>query len=98
MTDVDVLGVEDAPAAWPWVATAVLDGEAVLYDEQRHTVHRLNPTATALWNRFDGAQTIGAVAADLAAVYRIDVGTIWDDVLRATREMARQQLLADATS
>ena len=38
------------PRTAPDVAAVELDGEAVLYDEDRKTVHLLSPTATVLWN------------------------------------------------
>ena len=38
------------------VATAELDGEAVIFSEETQNMHVLNPTATIVWACFDGSE------------------------------------------
>jgi hypothetical protein len=81
------------PRAAAHVASVELDGEAVLYDEDRETVHLLSPTATVLWNCFDGSGTIGEIAADVADAYGADVAAVREDIVRVARDLGRQNLL-----
>ena len=39
--------------------------EAVVYDRERKTAHRLNETATAVWQRLDGQTSTEKIASDL---------------------------------
>ena len=39
--------------------------EAVVYDRDRQTAHRLNETATAVWQRLDGQTSAEEIASDL---------------------------------
>jgi hypothetical protein len=83
-----------APRAAAHVASVEIDGEAVLYDEERETVHLLSPTATVLWNCFDGSGTIAEIAADVADAYEVDVAIVCEDIVRTTRELGRHNLIA----
>jgi hypothetical protein len=89
----DDIGPSFAPRAADHVAAVELDGEAVLYDEQRQTVHLLSPSATVLWNCFDGTGTIDEIATDIAEVFAADVAAIRDDALGVARGLGRQNLL-----
>ncbi len=70
-----------------------VDGEIVLYDDSRGVLHRLNPTASALWQRLDGTGTLGEIAADMADVFEVDCDRVLADVLMAARAFAQQGLL-----
>jgi hypothetical protein len=37
--------------------------ELVVYDQERHRAHRLNPTAAWVWRHCDGERTVGDMAA-----------------------------------
>jgi hypothetical protein len=75
------------------VVAVDVDGEIVLYDDSRGVLHRLNPTASALWQCLDGNGTLGEIAADMADVFRVDGDRVLVDVLMAAREFAQQGLL-----
>lgn len=51
------------PAVSPGATLVELDGEGVVLDE-RGGVHRLNPSACALWHLLDGTRDVGALRAD----------------------------------
>jgi hypothetical protein len=70
-----------------------IDGEIVLYDDVRGVLHRLNPTASALWQCLDGTGTLGEIAADMADVFQVDDDQVLADVLAAAHEFGRQGLL-----
>jgi hypothetical protein len=75
------------------VASVVLDGEAVLYDEWHRCIHVLNPTATVLWFLLDGADPLDELIADMADAYEEDPDVVRTDVLTTTRELGRLGLL-----
>jgi hypothetical protein len=75
------------------VVAVDVDGEIILYDDSRGVLHRLNPTASALWQCLDGSGTLGEIAADMADVFQVSEDRVLADVLIAAREFARQGLL-----
>jgi hypothetical protein len=75
------------------VVAVDVDGEIVLYDDSRGVLHRLNPTASALWQCLDGSGTLGEIATDIADVFQVDGDRVLADVLMTARELARQGLL-----
>lgn len=66
MTDHSLIDVSFAPAVAPSISAVLLDGEAVLYDEQSGRVHHLNPSGTIVWQLLDGRTTIAEIAAAIA--------------------------------
>jgi hypothetical protein len=75
------------------VVAVDIDGEVVLYDDCRGVLHRLNPTASALWHCLDGSGTLGEIAADMADVFGVDSDRVLADVLMAAREFGEKGLL-----
>lgn len=57
------------PLADPAVATAVFDGEAVLFDERSMMSHRLNSIVAAVWLLCDGETDEAAMVAELAELF-----------------------------
>lgn len=78
-TDVVAVGVED---------------EAVLYHEELHSLHRLDPIATIVCSRFDGETSIDAIVDELAETFGTPRNVIADDVMTMTRRLAGDGLLA----
>jgi hypothetical protein len=76
------------------VASVEVDGEAVLYDERVGSLHVLNVTAALLWQCFDGTGSIDDIAADMADAFGTDPSVVRKDVLKITRQLGRQGLLA----
>ncbi len=48
------------------VHTVEIDGEAVLLHTGTNTLHRLNPSAAALWSLFDGKLTLAELSEGVA--------------------------------
>lgn len=47
------------------VTTTELNDETVVYDLDRHRVHRLNQTAALVWKHCDGKSSVAEIAADV---------------------------------
>lgn len=81
------------PRARSGVAGVELDGETVLLDDDTGAMHTLNPTATVLWDCFDGSGTLAEIAADVADAYSTDQSIVVGDMLELARALGRQGLL-----
>jgi hypothetical protein len=81
------------PTARPDVAWVELDGEAVVYDVPFDRMHRLNPSATLLWQCADGSGTIAEIVTDIADVYGEPPDAVLPGVVTAYQELGRQGLL-----
>lgn len=75
------------------VATAELDGEAVLYDEETGSLHSLDAIGTVVWGCLDGQASLARIADELAAAFGADPATVAGDVLELARELGRQGVL-----
>lgn len=75
-------GFDDAtvPVRAPHVAWVVLDGEAVLHDTLAGTLHRLNPSATTVWEACDGSARVAAIVESLHAAFSGPAEAIGNDV------------------
>lgn len=90
---VDDIDDSFVPRARAGVASVVLDGEAVLLDEDTSAMHTLNPTATLVWDCFDGTGSIAEIVDDLVEAYPMDRAVVARDVLDLARQLGRQGLL-----
>ncbi len=86
-----------APTQSASVYAVELDGEAVLLDEAADRLHLVNHTATLLWMLFDGHTTIAELATDLSSELDAPYATVVDDILRITRHLGEEGLLAGVT-
>jgi PqqD family protein of HPr-rel-A system len=67
------------------LAVVVLDGEAVVYDEDSGGLHHLNPTATIVFQLCDGTTTVREMSSEISEVFGIPA----DDVEREVRALLR---------
>jgi PqqD family protein of HPr-rel-A system len=67
------------------LAVVVLDGEAVVYDEDSGGLHHLNPTATIVFQLCDGTATIREMSTEIAEAFGIPA----EDVEREVRALLR---------
>lgn len=81
------------PRRHPAIETAVLGGEAVLYDERSGMVHHLNTSASAIWLLLDGRSFEELVAA-LVEATGVAPAQIRADVRRAIGDFEAARLLA----
>jgi hypothetical protein len=83
-----------APARAPFVHAVVLDGEAVLLDERENRLHLLNHTATLLWQLYDGATTLDALAEEISDELGLERGAVLLDLVAVSQHLADEGLLA----
>lgn len=85
----------ERPALRSDLLIADIDGDRVVWDSIRRHVHRLNPTAAAIWDRCDGRRTVGEIALVVGHDFGIDSATVQADVLALLDELKTEQLLDD---
>jgi hypothetical protein len=74
--------------------TAVdVDGELVIYDDSRRRLHRLNPSATILWNCLDGSATLREIADDIAEALATDPDSVLSDIVALAAHLEDEGLL-----
>jgi hypothetical protein len=61
--------------------TRIVDDEAVILDRDADNVHRLNITATMIWNQCDGEASSQAIAERVAADFGRAVEEVLPDVV-----------------
>lgn len=93
MIEADHIDASSAPVTSSAVVGVELDGERVLYHEELHTVHLLNPTATIIWNCLDGSTVLMGLSVELADAFSADIDVVRSDVVEAVRDLGRQGLL-----
>jgi hypothetical protein len=81
------------PVARRGVAGVELEGEGLLYDEDRTSWHLLSPTAMVIWQCCDGSGTVEELAQDLAKAYQADLEPVRVGTLEAVRQLAHEGLL-----
>jgi hypothetical protein len=69
MTSVDPSPEVDIPERRPHVEWVELDGEAVLYDAEARTLHRLNAGAAAVWAACNGEASTNEITRALEDAY-----------------------------
>jgi Coenzyme PQQ synthesis protein D (PqqD) len=62
------------------VIQSQVDEELLILDMQTNQIHQLNPTASYLWNEFDGEKSPGELAIAFADHFGIDIETAKNDV------------------
>jgi hypothetical protein len=70
-----------------------VEGEVVILDRATGHVHRLNPTASFIWNQCDGASTPAEIAARLATSFDRTPEHVLGDVTTTLADLTRLGLL-----
>jgi hypothetical protein len=83
----------DRPVRRPDVEWVTLDGEAVLYDPTANVLHRLNPTAAAVWAACDGTEPMHRITSAIEDAYSGPPGEIARDVPAVINRFRRLGLL-----
>lgn len=78
------------------LAVVELEGEALIYDESNDNLHHLNPTATLIFNLFDGSTTIKDLATLLGEQFEISSDEAEAEIRRLTKELRMAGLLVGA--
>lgn len=58
----------------------IIEGEAVILNREAGVLHRLNPTASFIWDCCDGNLRVDDIVARLASAYDVDLMTGQKDV------------------
>lgn len=69
------------------------DGEVLAYEPGRRRLHRLNPTAAAVWTRLEGDRSLDGIAKALAQEYDAPVTTVAADVAVLVADLRDEGLL-----
>jgi hypothetical protein len=80
------------PHRSPHVHTAVLDGEAVLYDDRTHDTLRLNSSGTAIWDAVDGRTSVYSIVHELARRHSMTP----DDIVRDVHDVLHRLVIDGA--
>jgi hypothetical protein len=70
-----------------------VDGEAVIYDQQKLDILHLNPTATIVFNLCDGSSTIKEMAGDIADAFQMPADQVERQVRSLIRDFKQTALL-----
>ena len=81
------------PRTRPGLDTRTIDDEMIVLDVARQRVHRLNPTASFIWQRCDGQHSSDDITASLAAAHAVAIDRVAADVHRTLREFERLELI-----
>ena len=81
------------PSPRPGLATKVVAEEVVILDRASGTVHRLNATASVIWNLCDGKNSLDDIAAGLAAAFRRSPNEVLADVQQTIADLKKLNLL-----
>jgi Coenzyme PQQ synthesis protein D (PqqD) len=85
------------------VVAREIEGELIIVPltagvgDMEDELYTLNATGRAVWSRLDGAKTLGAIAAELAAEYSSPRQEIEADVVGLAEELASRRIIV-ATS
>ncbi len=85
--------VEEHPKRRSDVSARAVQEELVVLDRAGNHIHQLNPTATFIWHRCDGRQTVQAIADEVAGAFAIDPETAREAVITSVRRFAELGLL-----
>lgn len=84
------------PSRRPGLVEAAVDGETVVYDPAADLLHRLEPSASAVWTHLDGSATLEAVAERVAGRYGAPRDIVCRDVVDLAGSLWKLGLLDGA--
>ncbi|MGH9297048.1 MAG: PqqD family protein [Acidimicrobiales bacterium] len=90
---VDAIGRDFVARRREGVVSVEIEGDVILYDEERELSHLLNPSGAIIWQLLDGEASLEELVVDLAEAFHVDTGTVESDVLTLVRELGRRGLI-----
>lgn len=57
-----------------------VEGEILLLDGRANRIHRLNPTASTIWRRWQDGFAVDRIAAEIAAEFDVEQSVVQRDV------------------
>jgi hypothetical protein len=88
-------GDERCPRRRAGLQARKLDGETLVLDREHGLVHKLNETASFVWDRCDGRLLVADVAELMVRQFDIDSDTARRDVATAVAQFRRLKLVVD---
>lgn len=82
------------PTRRPGLLSRTVDDEVVILDRETGQVHRLNVTASYIWDLCDGTRTPDQIAEQLAAAFDQPATEMNDDTRKALNSLRELGLLA----
>ena len=82
------------PNRQPGLLWRTVDDEVVILNRQAEQVHRLNVTASYIWDLCDGTNTPDQIAAQLAEGFNLTTDQVQADVHTALAQLRELGLLA----
>jgi len=75
------------------LVSRIIDGETVILNREAGELHRLNPTASFIFECCDGSSSVDAIIARLASAYDVDLMTGQKDVSETLLKLESLNLL-----
>jgi PqqD family protein of HPr-rel-A system len=75
------------------LTVAILDGEAILYDDRTGGIHHLNPAATVVLELCDGTASTAEIAREIAEAFGEPPELIEPQIRGVIRQFRRSELL-----
>lgn len=72
-----------------------LDGEGIIYDQEKSMVHTLNPTATLIWNCCNGKQSVNDIAKKFLKKYDTSLDNALKDIEKMVKNLKNLKLLME---
>lgn len=92
---VDMRITSQAPRQRPGLLVRVVDGETVVLDRIQGLIHRLNGSASLIWERCNGDGSMSEIAAAVTSAFHVDFKTAELGVMAAVQRLAELRLLDD---
>jgi hypothetical protein len=77
------------------VSVEQVAGEMLVLDDEAGCLHRLNPTASFIWNRCDGQTPIAEIARALSDCFEVQEKVAQSDVAQTVKQLRELNLLTE---
>ena len=84
---------EKYPRQNPDTPTRTIEGEAVVITPDDSQLHNLNQTATLIWERANGTQSLEEIFKEMLATYEVEENELRTDILEFIEESQSKGML-----
>jgi len=81
-----------------FIISREVDGETLVLDGRKDLVHRLNPTASFIWQRSQSGDPAEDIATALADAYDVEIGAASRDVTTTLHRLKELDLVPASAS
>jgi hypothetical protein len=82
----------------PDLLCRIIEGEVVILNREAGVLHRLNPTASRVWEYCDGTLGVDDIVTQFASAYDVDLLTCRKDVIETVLQLEALNLVAISTT